>query len=210
MDPRKRLGHTLVAGAAVALLVVLGGASCNMGVPNYTITVSLSEGVTGTPPTGEYVYKEMSQVRFSYTGVNPDQTIEVFLNGKFRYESTGAIILYGNGYVLTARKVDLRGDWDVTMIQGSPAVTPLVKYNFTLTLVGADELSGVFADSRGFHGTWQAKSGIVLLSYTDWFDFALGGGVYSMAGTFAGNSTTGTWNATKKIFSATSAIRSGT
>jgi len=210
MDPRKRLGHRLLAGAAVALLVVLGGVSCNMGVPDYRLTVTLSEGVTGSPPTGEYVYKELSQVSFSYAGVDPLQTIEVFLNGRFRYEGTGSIIMYGTGYVLTARKIDLRGDWDVKMTQVAPSVTPAVTYAFTLTLAGASELGGVFADSRGYHGTWKAESGILLLTFTDWADFALSGSVYGTVGTYAGAGTTGTWSATKKLTgAAASAIRSG-
>ena len=210
MDPRKRLGHLLVAGAAVALLAFLGGASCKMGIPNYTVTVALSEGVTGTPPTGEYVYKELTQVRFNYSGVDPLQTIEVFLNGRIRFEGTGMFILYGDGYAVTARKIDLRGDWKVNMLQISPLLNPVVTYTFTVTLTGADELSGAFTDSRGYNGTWTAKAGILILAYTDWMDFALGGGVYSVSGTYAGNSTTGSWNASRPVLPATrSALRSG-
>jgi hypothetical protein len=194
MDLSKRISQLLPVGLAVAFLLFFGGTSCKMGAPDYTLTVVLADGVTGTPASGEYVYKELSVVSFSYTGTNTAWSIETHLNDKIRYSSSGSIVMYGDHYVLTANVIDIRGAWTVTMIKtGETTVT----FTFTLTLTGADVLSGAFTDSRGYNGTWTASSGVLILTYTDWVDYVLTGTVYSMTGTYAGDSTTGTFSATK-------------
>jgi hypothetical protein len=198
MDAKKRIKFLLLAGGAVALLIVVGGVSCKMGAPNYTITVVLADGVAGSPATGQYVFKELTTINFSYQGTNALHTVEVFLNDKYRYSASGAFVLYGDGYKLTANLIDLRGDWDVKMTQITPVTNPVVTYTFTITIAGPDLLNGTFSDTQGHHGTWKAESGILILTYTDWVDFVLSGGVYTPAGTYLGNSTSGTWTSTKK------------
>jgi len=194
MDPRKRMRQVLWAGGTVALLILAGGASCKMGVPNYTLTVVLAEGVTGTPATGQYTYRELTQVSFSYTATNPLCSVEAFLNSKIRYNGSGSITLFADGYKLTADVIDLRGSWNVAMIKdGDTSAT----YSFSVMITGPNVLSGTFTDSRGFHGTWTGSSGALTLTYTDWFDFVLTGTVYNVSGTYTGNSTSGSWSAAK-------------
>lgn len=188
----------LPAAAAAVLILIAAGASCKFGSPNYTLTVVVPPEITGTPTSGEYIYKELSQVSFSYTAVNPLYSVEVWLNSKVRYSYSGSIYLYGDGYKLTADIIDDRASWAVTMVDtGATAAT----YTFTLTLSGASALGGTFTDSRGYHGTWTGVSGTLILTYTDWHDFVLTGTVYGIgagtSGTYEGNSTTGTWTASK-------------
>jgi hypothetical protein len=198
MGPRIRFRLRRLAGWTLVLLVFAGGASCKFGSPNYTLTVVIPNNITGTPQSGVYTYKELTQVSFSYTAVNPAYSVEVLLNGKVRYGSSGTIVLYGDGYKLTADIIDIRGNWLITMTDVS-ATTPT--YRFTLTLTGADVLSGAFTDSRGYHGTWTGSVGTLILTYADWYDFVLTGTVYGLgagtAGSYEGNSTTGTWTAQK-------------
>jgi hypothetical protein len=194
MDSRRKFRLPPLAAGAVILLLIAGGASCKFGSPSYTLTVIVPDTITGSPVSGEYTYKELTQISFSYTAVNPLYSVETYLNGKLRYSSSGSIYLYGNGYTLTPDIIDDRGNWTITMTDTS---TASVVYTFTLTLSGADVLSGTFTDSRGFHGTWTGSSGTLLLTYTDWYDFVLTGTVYGLGagttGSYVGNSTTGTW-----------------
>ena len=193
---RKR---TLVpAAAAAALILIALAGSCKFGSPNYTLTVVIPPEITGTPTSGEYTYKELSQVSFSYTAVNTYYSVEVWLNSKIRYSYSGSIYLYGDGYKLTADIIDDRASWVITMVDtGATAAT----YTFTLTLSGANALGGTFTDSRGYQGTWTGVSGTLILTYTNWYDFVLTGTVYGLgagtSGTYEGNSTTGTWTAAK-------------
>jgi hypothetical protein len=184
--------------AAAALTLIAAGASCKFGSPNYTLTVVVPPEITGTPVSGEYTYKELTQVSFSYTAVNSLYSVEVWLNSKVRYSSSGSIYLYGDGYKLTADIIDDRASWAITMVDtGATAAT----YTFAVTLSGATALGGTFTDSRGYHGTWTGESGTLILTYTDWYDFVLTGTVYGIgagtSGTFEGNSTTGSWTASK-------------
>ena len=198
MDLRHAPRLAVLAAGALALLLVAAGASCKLGSPDYTITVVIPQEITGTPVSGQYTYAELTQVSFSYSAVDPVYSVEVYLNNKIRYSSSGTVILYGDGYKLTADIIDNRGNWQITMVD---ATTGAAAFAFTLTLTGPDVLSGTFTDSRGFHGTWAGSSGILLLTYTDWFDYILTNTVYGLGsatqGTYEGNSTTGTWTAKK-------------
>jgi hypothetical protein len=198
MDSRKTFRLPPLAAGAIALLLIAGGASCKFGTPSYTLTVIVPDTITGSPASGEYTYKELTSVNFSYTAVNPLYSVEVYLNGKLRYGYSGSIYLYGDGYTLAPDIIDDRGNWTITMMDTSATSAT---YTFTLTLSGPDVLSGTFTDSRGFHGTWTGASGTLLLTYTDWYDFVLTGTVYGLgagtSGSYVGNSTTGTWGAKK-------------
>ncbi|HYA48248.1 MAG TPA: hypothetical protein VEG35_01000 [Burkholderiales bacterium] len=198
MDPRKMLRLPPLAAGAVALLLIAGGTSCKFTSPSYTLTVIVPDTITGSPASGQYTYKELTAVSFSYTAVDPLYSVEVYLNGKLRYSSSGSIYLYGDGYTLKPDIIDDRGNWTITMTDTSATVAT---YIFTVTLSGSDVLSGTFTDSRGYHGTWTGSSGTLLLTYTDWYDFVLTGTVYGLgagtAGSYVGNSTTGTWVAKK-------------
>jgi hypothetical protein len=198
MDSRHAPRLPVLAAGALALLFIAAGAGCKFGSPDYTITVVIPPEITGTPTSGTYTYKELTQVGFSYSAVNPVYSVEVFLNNKIRYSNSGSVVLYGDGYQLTADIIDNRGNWQITMVDTTTATTA---FEFTLTLTGPDVLSGTFTDSRGFHGTWAGSSGILILTYTDWYDYVLTNTVYGLgsatSGTYEGNSTTGTWTAKK-------------
>jgi len=198
MDPRIRLQHRLLVAGTVILSYLAGGAACKFGSPNYTLTVIIPDTITGTPTNGVYTYKELTPVSFSYAAVNPAYSVEVFVNAKLRYGSSGTVVLYGDGYKLTADIIDIRGSWLITMTDVT-ATTPT--FQFTVTLTGADVLSGTFTDSRGYHGAWTGSVGTLLLVYTDWYDYVLTGTVFGFgagtAGSYEGNSSTGTWTAKK-------------
>lgn len=164
--------------------------SCNFGTPDYKLNVTLEEGVTGTPGPGEHLHKDLSEVSYEYTGIEPIHTVEVFLNG-IRQTYSGTFTMYTD-VELIARLVDIRGRWRVNMVQTDPAET----FEFDITLDGAGLTNGTFSDSRGYNGIWTAENGVVIISYTDLSGYVLAGAVYDMSGTYAvDGANVGGWSA---------------
>lgn len=185
-----------LARAAILLFVVSFLGSCIFGVPDYTLTIIVGDGVTGIPEAGRYVFKELSAVEYQYTPLNPLHTVEVMLNNKVRKSSQGSVVMYGDNYILTAQVMDIRGSWTVKMLKSGSTATD---FEFNLTISGADVISGIFTDSRGYQGVWETASvetgNTITFTYSDWEDYVLTGTYFSMTGTFTGEETTGTWSA---------------
>lgn len=162
---------------------------------NYTLTVVVEEGVTGTPESGKYIYKELSTIEYSYAPINPLHTVEVIINDNYRKSAQDSIVLYGDEYVLRAKIMDVRGSWKIKMTKSD---STSVDFEFTITLTGNDVISGTFTDSRGYHGTWDTSyaynGNIITLTYADWKDYILTGTYFDMKGNFIGDGTTGTWS----------------
>lgn len=199
MEDRKRAGWPVFLWGAASLAILLLAASCDWGVPDYHLTVWLDPGISGTPEAGTYLYKELTQVEFDYRPENPLHTIEVFLNDKNRISSPGTITMYGDGYRLKAKLIDIRGVWKVTLTYSDASVT--APDPFLLTITGPDLVSGTFTDERGYHGMWTAASDVLTLAYWDWKFYVLGGTVYGLGedpGTFTGDGLSGTWTAEKQ------------
>jgi hypothetical protein len=199
MNRHLRISRARILAAALPLVALLGTGSCKWGVPDYTLTVTLESGVTGTPDSGQHTYKELTSVTLSYTPVNPLNTVEVLINGRIRQAGLSSIILYGDGYTVTARLVDIRGSYKVTMSYTDASVTP--PDPFVITITGADTLSGTFTDERGYHGNWTATTGALTLSYWDWNFYVLTTTPFNLgysAGTFTGAGLAGSWSAVKQ------------
>lgn len=184
-----------LAGTA-AILALLAAGGCRFGIPDYTLTVVVEDGVTGTPEAGEYIHQELTTVDYSYLPVNSLHTVEVLLNDSIRTSGTGSLVMYGDGYDLRARLIDLRGVWKMKLAYDDTSIA--APGEFTISLSGADITGGTFTDSRGFSGSWTALSGVVILTYADWFDYILTGSVYSMQGALAGEELTGSWTAARQ------------
>jgi len=185
---------------AVALLALLLSGSCKFGSPSYTLDVVIEDGVTGTPAAGKHTFQELTTVTLSYTPVDTLETVEVILNnGAMRFQGTGAFVMYGDGYNLKARLIDIRGAYKVTLAYTNTSVTAPAP--FIVTLTGANRLSGAFTDERGYHGTWTANANALTLAYWDWDFYMLSMTVFNFGystGTFTGGGQTGTWSAVKQ------------
>jgi hypothetical protein len=199
MNRHLRISRARILAAALPLVALLGTGSCKWGVPDYTLTVTLEDGVIGTPEAGQHTYKELTNVALNYSPVNPLNTVEVFLNGTIRKAGQSSVIMYGDGYTLTARLVDIRGSYKVTMSYADTSVT--APDPFVITITGADLVSGTFTDERGYHGTWSAMSYVLTLAYWDWDFYVLTTTPFDLGyslGTFTGAGLTGTWSAVKQ------------
>lgn len=195
MESKKRKKGCKFPAEAAILLILIFLSSCEWGIPDYTLTVVVEEGVTGTPAPGKYIHKELTTVEFSYTPINPLHIVEVMLNNRIRKSASGSLVLYGDNYTLMARLVDIRGVWKVKMTWSDSAA---VDFEFTMTITGPDLTSGTFTDSRGYNGIWSANADLITFTYLNWGDFVLTGSTFNMQGTFTGEEKTGTWVAERQ------------
>jgi len=89
------------------------------GIGQYTLTVTVSNGISGTPATGAYSYVENSVVNYSYSLQTGYTNLVVTLDGA-PVAATGVITVTGN-HVLsaTAEQIDIRGTWTGLFTYGS-------------------------------------------------------------------------------------------
>ncbi len=190
--PKNKKPTVFAAGAAV-LLALLAAGGCGWGIPDYSLTVVIEEGVTGSPEVGRYVYQELTNVGFNYTPVNPLHTVEVLLNDKVRSAASGSVVMYGDAYVLRAKLVDIRGTWTFSIVKADATTA-----SFAMAIEGPDLVAGAFSDDQGRYGTWSANATAIVFTYSNWLDYIFTGTVYDMSGSFTGETKTGTWSATRK------------
>ena len=176
-------------------ILILPLLSCNFfGIADYELTVTLKDGVQGTPESGQHSYKDLTVVEYVYTPVNSLHSVEVIYVGS-RLAAKGSVTMYTN-VALEARLIDIRGIWKIRFVY---ADTDIKSIEFTITISGSDVLAGTFTDDRGYTGTWDAGNGKIKITYTNWKNYVLEGtSLFNMSGTWTGESKNGTWSAVRK------------
>jgi hypothetical protein len=170
------------------LLLPLAGCKF-IGHPDYELSVTVEPGVTGTPVAGVYTHTELDEVKFTYTPVNSKHTVEVLIDG-VQEAADSSLIIYKNT-ALVARLFDVRKTWKITYY----VTDNTTALDFTITLTGSDILGGAFSDSRGHQGTWDASSGVLTFTFSDFESYKYTGVLLDMSGTWSNGTTTGTWAA---------------
>jgi hypothetical protein len=176
----------------LVMFLLLTFASCDLGVPDYQVTVVTETGITGAPESGVYEHREGTTLNYDYLPEDPTHTVEVFVDDS-RNTGSGSITVW-TSFTLTARIVDIRGTWKVQMQWSASSE---VNFEFNITFSGANLTSGTFSDDRGFSGLWTAENGVITVTYTNWNDFVLTGSLFSMSGTFTGDGSDGAWTASE-------------
>jgi hypothetical protein len=193
MKMKKRYATTALKTVAMVFALVLPLASCNFfGMPEYELSVTVEAGVTGTPAVGVQSLADLTEVEYKYTPVNAKHTVEVIFDGA-RAAASGTVTMY-KSITLAARLIDIRAVWNIAIYDSSAVATA----TYTITFSGADILAGTFVDSRGYTGTWNAASNVINITYGNWDKYKLTGTLFSMSGTWANGSVTGTWTAGRK------------
>jgi hypothetical protein len=77
---------------------------------SYTLTVTLGEGVSGTPAAGSYSYAENDTVSYSYSAQTGYGNLAVTLDG-IPLASSGNITMTGNHILNATADIDIRGKW---------------------------------------------------------------------------------------------------
>jgi hypothetical protein len=194
MKMKKMSVTAVLKAAAMVFALILPLASCNyFGMPEYELTVTIEEGVVGTPVAGVQVLADLAEVEYKYTPVNPLHTVEVMYEGA-KAAASGTVTMYRN-ITLLARLIDIRAAWTVTLTNNSDGA---VNSAPTITFSGSNILGGTFSDSRGYAGAWDAASNKININFGNWENYKLTGTLFSMSGTWANGSATGTWSAVRK------------
>ena len=183
---KRRIGTVL---AVCALLLPL--ASCKfLSGPDYELIITVEAGVAGSPASGVYSYKDLSEVDYAYTPQNAQHTVEAVIDGA-RSKAEDTLTVY-HRTTLVARVIDIRGTWNVTSYD-----TDAKETTFDLTFSGADVLGGTFSDSRGYSGTWSGAANELVITYGNWEAYVYSGTLFNMGGTWANGSAAGTWSASR-------------
>lgn len=168
--------------------------NCNFfGIPDYELTVTVKDGVQGTPASGQNSYKDLTIVEYAYTPVNYLHTVEVVYEGT-RQAAEGSFTIYTN-VTLEARLIDIRDIWKITLAYSDTAITSI---EFIVTFSGNDILTGTFSDDRGYVGTWDGTSNKITITYGNWENYVLTGTLFGMSGIWTNGDVTGTWSAVRQ------------
>lgn len=184
----------LFTALMIPAIVFLNSCS-NFGSPDYTVTVLLGPGVSGTPAAGTYVHKEFDSVEYSY-GPQEGAAVPTVTINSTAYAVSGTLTMFTN-IQIEAYQTDIRGSWHFILTETS---TSTQKSAMDITLSGTSLVNGTFSDSQGNSGEWSlgTDGNTLTITYSDWFNTVLTGMISSMvAGTWTGFDTFGTWTATK-------------
>jgi hypothetical protein len=180
----------------------------------YKLTVTVNDGVTGTPAAGTYMYTKGAQVPYSYALAGGYTDLSVKLDGTAVESNSGTITMTEDFtlYASATKKYNVVGSWNlIESYQDGSAFNVVATFSGTL-------FSGTVSDTQGGVGTYD---------YTDsTLDFNLlfpevtyeySDGEFSDDNTMSGtctryqtsdNAVSGTWSATR-ITSGVAGISSG-
>jgi hypothetical protein len=178
---------------SVCILIVPLMSCSFFGIPDYELTVTVKDGVQGTPESGQHSYKDLTVVDYKYSPLNPLHTVEVIYEGSL-IVAEGKVTMYTN-VALEARLIDIRGAWKITFAYSDTTTASIA---FTVTFSGNDILAGTFSDDRGYSGTWDAVSNVINLTYSGWETYKLTGVLFDMSGTWSNGAMTGIWSAARQ------------
>lgn len=163
--------------------------SCNWSSTNYTLTVIIEEGISGTPETGTYEYKEFSEVEYEYEMAEGSVQPEIYFNSSRSVDLSGSVVMYCD-IVMTIRQVDIRAQWILSLLNEGGDVTKEWLIEFT----GSDLHSGTFTDDRGYSGTWQVTdSNDLTITYNDWENYIFYGTLTDFGGDWENGESSASW-----------------
>jgi len=171
------------------------------GNRQYTLKVSLSAGVNGTPAAGTHAYAKGTAVPYSYSLAEGYKDLLVKLDGT-EGKSSGTITM-SDDHVLSVSataKFNIQGAWALSETYNDGS-----KFSVTATFTG-DYAKGTIVDSDGGKGTYTVDDDDVTftlvfpdVTYTYTGTFSAGD---TMSGTCkryktSDNAISGTWSATR-------------
>lgn len=162
-------------------------------VIQYTLTVDIGTGATGTPASGSHKHEQNAVVSYNYTLESGYQNLAVTLDGNSVSESGTFTITGNHTLAVTAEEIfDIRGNWRLTLDwETGPSDTWDITFSGGLN-------SGTYMDEFAHTGTWTVNGSNVEIDYPV-YPMELVGAFTSqteMSGDITG-CCSGTWSATK-------------
>lgn len=174
--------------SAMFIYVLIFQNSCGWGNQNYTLTVIIGDGISGTPETGTYEYEEFSEVEYSYEMDEGAIQPEIYLNTLRNVVLSGTLTIYCDT-VMTVKQIDIRTKWVMVFSESGEDTI-----EWTIEFSGNDLRSGTFIDDRGYSGTWEVSdSNDLTITYSDWENYVFTGTLSGLSGDWEGEGNTGTW-----------------
>jgi hypothetical protein len=95
----------------LGIIGILSFSGCTSAdAAEYTLTVSVGDGVSGTPATGSYTYGENDTVSYNYTAMAGYGNLSVTLDGA-PAAASGVITMSTSHTLTVTATVDVRGKW---------------------------------------------------------------------------------------------------
>lgn len=95
----KKIFTTVFVFAILIGLLINTNCKKSQDAIEFLLTVSLYDGVTGTPAAGSYVYTEAQEVEYSYSLLDGYTALTVLLDGE-EVESSGTVTMNGDHYLV--------------------------------------------------------------------------------------------------------------
>jgi len=95
----KKIFTTVFVFAILIGLLINTNCKKSQDAIEFLLTVSLYDGVTGTPASGSYVYTEQEEVEYSYSLLDGYTALTVLLDGK-EVGSSGTVTMNGDHYLV--------------------------------------------------------------------------------------------------------------
>ncbi len=181
---KSKLFYLLVVFYLLGLLVYPG---CKTAADaQYVLTVTVGEGITGTPATGSYSYTDADLVNYSYSLQTGYENLVVQLDGVT--VGNNGIISMNMSHILTvtAEKIfDPNGDWEGWLYYMT------IDYPFEVTFTGglySGSTTGSFGSSPLMSGNYSISGNQIT------FDLYIGSSDIHYWGTITNdNNMSGTW-----------------
>jgi len=128
----KKIFTTAFVLAILISLLMNTGCKKSQDAVEYTLTVTLYEGVSGSPPAGTYTYTEPEDVAYSYSLQAGYSAMSVLLDGK-GVANSGTITMNGDHYiVVTAGKGTGAYKLSVTISEGADGTPASGSYYYDI------------------------------------------------------------------------------
>ncbi len=148
-------------------------------VTQYTLTVTVGNGVGGAPAPGTYTYSENAVVNYSYSLEDGYKNLQVTLDGG-NVNPSGNITMTSNHTLnANADPFDIRGDWEGYIDDNAG------RENFRVTFSGSDPLSGNTSGTVGGAGSPTGAGTYTVTGVQIEFTLTYGFGSYTITGTLS-------------------------
>ena len=170
-------------------LIFYPGCKTTEEAAQYTLTVSVGEGVTGTPATGTYSHSENDVVYYSYSSQPKFGNLTVTLNSTGA-STTGSITMNSNHTLTATAIIDVRGDKWTGLAQNDdePGINYYSEFTFSGGISSGTATGYIETLGSNLQGPWTFDGSELAIS------LGLGVDTLTMRGTFTDeNHLSGTW-----------------